>query len=145
MHRCYYCELIILSSTTIIQGLIEEEQLNTFNFPFYPSSAAELCFWVEKEGSFTLEEVQVSEVNWETTIQEGNSCKSFDYNDFAKCLRAVLEPFVVNHFGEGIIDEVFKRYKEITKVSMAKEKRNVFINITIWLTRKAQFTDMEKI
>ncbi|KAL2895616.1 Salicylate carboxymethyltransferase, partial [Bienertia sinuspersici] len=120
--------LAIALKDMVSEGLIEEEKLNTFNFPFYPPSAMELGFWVEKEGSFALKEVHESEVMWETTIQEENSCKSFDHNDFAKCVRAVLEPFVVNHFGEGIIDEVFNRYTEIAKVSMAKEKKNVFIN-----------------
>ncbi|KAL2927034.1 Salicylate carboxymethyltransferase, partial [Bienertia sinuspersici] len=104
-------------------GLIEEEKLNTFNVPIYLPSASELSSLVEKEGSFTLNQADTSEVNWE-------------------CVRSVAEPFLVNHFGEAIIEELFERYMEILKVSMIKEKRNVFINVTTWLTRKAQSEEL---
>ncbi|KAL2895617.1 Salicylate carboxymethyltransferase [Bienertia sinuspersici] len=126
----------------VSEGLVEEEKLNTFNIPLYPASAIELGYLVEKEGSFTINQVHVTEVNWETTIQNKNSLKSFDPNDFSKCMRSVYEPFIVNHFGDSIIEELFHRYSEILKVLMAKEKQNVFVNVTIWITKKDQSTTM---
>ncbi|KAL2927991.1 Salicylate carboxymethyltransferase [Bienertia sinuspersici] len=126
----------------VSEGLIEEEKLNTFNVPIYLPSASELSSLVEKEGSFTLNQADTSEVNWEVNEQCKNSYKCFDLNDFSKCVRSVAEPFLVNHFGEAIIEELFERYMEILKVSMIKEKRNVFINVTTWLTRKAQSEEL---
>ena len=91
-----------------------------------------------------MNEVQVSEINWESNIQSENSFKPFDPNKFAMCVRSVFEPFVVDHFGDAIIEELFRRFTKILKVSMAKEEKNVFPNVTVWLTRKAQFNDVTK-
>ncbi len=54
---------------------------------------------------------------------------------FAKCIRAVTEPLLVNHFGDAIIEEVFRRYTEITDDRMSKEKAQ-FINVTISVTKR---------
>ncbi|KAL2895621.1 Salicylate carboxymethyltransferase [Bienertia sinuspersici] len=157
---CYMFDFLATALNDMVsQGIIDEEKLNTFNVPVYYPSAVELGLLVEKEGSFTLNQVlylnragsrvcglrPVSEVNWEISVQCENSNKLFDHNDFSKCMRSVTEPFLINHFGEAIIDELFHRYKEILKASMAKEKKNVFINVTLWLTRKARSTTVEKI
>ncbi|KAL2933085.1 Salicylate carboxymethyltransferase, partial [Bienertia sinuspersici] len=126
-------------SDMVNEGLIEEEKVNTFNLPLYFPSAAELGFWVEKEGSFTLKKVHVSEVNWKTTMQFKDCTKTFDHNDFAKLIRAVTEHIIVNHFGEHVIEELFHKYTENVKASMAKEK-NVFTNVTMVLARKDEST-----
>ncbi|XP_021746350.1 salicylate carboxymethyltransferase-like [Chenopodium quinoa] len=132
------CNMFDLLATAIndmvIEGFIEEEKLNKFNIPIYTPSATELRFLVEKEGSFTLNEDHVSEVSWEANDLNKNSSTAVHY-DFVKCVRSVAEPFLILHFGETIIEEIFLRYTELVQVSVAKEK-SVFINVTVSLTRK---------
>ena len=53
----------------------------------------------------------------------------------AKCIRAVVEPLLVSHYGEAIIEEVFRRYVKILASRMSKEKTE-FINVSISLTKK---------
>lgn len=123
-----------------MQGFIEEAKLHTFNIPQYTPSAEEISFIMEKEGSFNLNQVHISEIGWEANEHYNNNnindpSSSFDHYDFVKCMRSVAEPLLVSHFGETIIEELFKRYMEIVKVSMANEK-NVFVNVTVSLTRK---------
>ena len=99
---------------------------------------------VLKEGSFAINRLEVSEVNW-NALDEWNaldfeserseSLSDGGYN-VAQCMRAVAEPMLISHFGEAIIEEVFCRYQQILAERMSKEKTK-FINVTILLTRKA--------
>ncbi|KAJ0815674.1 putative salicylate carboxymethyltransferase [Helianthus annuus] len=52
-----------------------------------------------------------------------------------KCMRAVAEPLVLSHFGDSIIEEVFKRYTDNIKISMSGEKTKL-VNVTVSMTRK---------
>ncbi|KAK4781103.1 hypothetical protein SAY87_017209 [Trapa incisa] len=54
--------------------------------------------------------------------------------DVAMCMRAVAESMLLSHFGQGIIEEVFRRYKLLIEDRIAKEKTG-FVNLTISLTR----------
>ncbi|XP_061354023.1 S-adenosyl-L-methionine:benzoic acid/salicylic acid carboxyl methyltransferase 3-like [Gastrolobium bilobum] len=142
---CYIWELMAAAlNAMVLQGKIKEEQLDTFNIPHYNPSPYEVKLEVLKEGSFTINRLDVSEVNWnpfynwnvfdfESEISE--SLSDGGYN-VAQLMRAVAEPLLVSHFGEAIIDEVFSRYQEILTDRMSKEKTE-FTNITISLTRKA--------
>lgn len=98
-----------------------------------------------KEGSFTIDRLEVTEVHWNAyddlkNTDSENSTLSKSLTDggynVAKCMRAVAEPLLVNHFGEAIIEEVFGRYQEILTDRMSKEKTE-FINVSISMTRKA--------
>ncbi|XP_021718984.1 salicylate carboxymethyltransferase-like [Chenopodium quinoa] len=122
----------------VLEGFIEEEKLHTFNIPQYTPSAEEIGFIIERERSFILNQVDVSEISWEANehyYKNDLPTTAFTHYDFVKCMRSVVEPLLVNHFGEAIIEELFKRYMEIVQAAMATEK-NVFINVTVSLTRK---------
>ncbi|KAK6258294.1 SAM dependent carboxyl methyltransferase - like 8 [Theobroma cacao] len=112
-----------------MQGLIEEEKLNSFNIPQYTPSPAEVKSEVLKEGSFMIDRLEVTEVNWNAYQNEfdlSDAFKDGGYN-VAKCMRAVAEPLLASHFGEAIIDEVFRRYRDIVANRMSKEKTE-FVN-----------------
>lgn len=134
---CYMWDLLANAlNDMVLEGLIVEEKLNEFNIPEYPPSAEELGFLVAKERSFTLDQVHVSEISWEASeFYEESSSMTFDHYDFFKCMRSVAEPLLISHFSDAIVEEVFERYKQNIEASMSKEK-NVFINITVSLTRK---------
>ncbi|XP_057419292.1 S-adenosyl-L-methionine:benzoic acid/salicylic acid carboxyl methyltransferase 1 isoform X2 [Lotus japonicus] len=142
---CFIWELMATALNDMVsQGIIKEEQVDTFNIPQYNPSLSEVKLEVINEGSFVINRMEVSDVNWSTLGNQNNDfyfeskiskqLSEGGYN-VARCMRAVAEPLLVSHFGDAIIEEVFTRYKEILANRMSKE--NSFINVTILLTRKA--------
>jgi len=127
----------------LLQGIIKEEQVDSFNIPQYTPSPSEVKLEVLKEGSFSINRLEVSEVNWnafddwnalEFESERSESVGDGGYN-VAQCMRAVAEPMLVSHFGEDIIEEVFSRYQQILADRMSMEKTE-FFNVTVLLTRK---------
>ncbi|XP_057420276.1 S-adenosyl-L-methionine:benzoic acid/salicylic acid carboxyl methyltransferase 3-like [Lotus japonicus] len=141
---CYIWELMAKAlNDMVMQGIIKEDQVTTFNIPQYTPSQLEVKLEVLKEGSFAINRLEVSEVNWnamdecnvfEFESEMNESLSDSGYN-VAQCMRAVAEPLLVNHFGEAIIEKVFSRYQEILADRMSKEKTK-FVNVTILMTRK---------
>ena len=82
-----------------MQGLIEEEKIDTFNIPQYPPSPSEVRSEVVKEGSFNINQLEVSQVNWhayDSAFSPSNALEDGSYS-LAKCMRAVAEPLLVSH------------------------------------------------
>ncbi|KAJ7944245.1 Salicylate O-methyltransferase [Quillaja saponaria] len=135
---CYIWKLLAIAlNDMVLEGLIEEEQLDSFNVPMYTPSPSEVKLEVIKEGSFTINHLQTSEVSWNAYDNELSLSEAFSDGGYnvASCIRAVAEPLLVSHFNEGIIDEVFRRYQEIVADRMSKEKTE-YINVTVSLTKK---------
>lgn len=134
-YKSFYC---------LLQGIIKEEQLDTFNIPQYTPSPSEVELEVLKEGSFAINRLELAEVNWNPLDDlnaldfESERSESLRDNGYslAQCMRSVAEPMLVNQFGEDIIEEVFSRYQKLLADRMSKEQTK-FNNITISLTRKA--------
>ncbi|KAL0400124.1 UNVERIFIED_CONTAM: Salicylate carboxymethyltransferase, partial [Sesamum radiatum] len=114
-------------------GLIEENKLHTFHIPYFTPSPAEVIAEVEKEGSFALNAVEVSEISW------GACSNSPSHSDnawhMASCLRSVAEPLLVEQFGEVLIDELFENFRKILSHRMSVED-NKFVNLSVSLTRR---------
>ncbi|KAL6345271.1 hypothetical protein AAG906_015754 [Vitis piasezkii] len=129
--------LAVALNDMVSEGLIDEEKMDSFNIPQYTPSPAEVKCEVEKEGSFTINRLEVSEVNW--NAYHGEFCPSDAHKDggynVAKLMRAVAEPLLVSHFGDGIIEEVFSRYKKIVADRMTREKTE-FVNVTVSMTKR---------
>ncbi|KAI3726516.1 hypothetical protein L1987_66314 [Smallanthus sonchifolius] len=136
---CYVWDLLAASlNEMVVEGLIEEEKMDSFNIPQYTPSPKEVSNEVEKEGLFMIDCLEVSEVNWDASTDDNVNLSETDeqegYN-MGKCMRAVAEPLVLSHFGESIIEEVFERYTNNIKVSMSKEKTKL-VNVNVSMTRK---------
>ncbi|CAK9179799.1 SAMT [Ilex paraguariensis] len=135
---CYIWELLAVAlNEMVLEGLIEEKKLDSFNIPQYTPSPAEIKSEVEIEGSFGIDRLEVSKVHWNAYDNEfcpSNAFKDGGYN-VAQCMRAVAEPLLISHFGVAIIDEVFSRYRKILADKMSKE-RTEFINVTVAMTKK---------
>ncbi|CAL0335238.1 unnamed protein product [Lupinus luteus] len=130
---CYIWEVMAKAlNDMVLQGIIKEEKFDTFNIPIYNPSPSEVKLEVLKEGSFTINRLEVSEVKFES-----EKCESFNDSGYnvSQCMRAVVEPMLVNHFGKAIMEELFHRYQEILSDHMSKEETKV-INVTILLTKK---------
>ncbi|CAK8532429.1 unnamed protein product [Lathyrus sativus] len=127
---CYGWELLTTAlNDMVMQGIIEEEKLNTFNIPNYYPSPSEVKLEVETEGSFSINQLEVSEVN--VSALDSDLCESV-----AKGTRAVIEPLLINHFGEGVTREAFDRYRKILACGMSKERIKM-TNLTVTLNRKS--------
>ncbi|KAK3418779.1 hypothetical protein EUGRSUZ_H03344 [Eucalyptus grandis] len=134
---CYIWDLLAIALNEMVsEGLIEEEKVDSFNVPMYTPSPKEVRGEVQKQGSFSIDCLEVSEVNWsvlDTNFNPNVVSEDGGYN-MAKCMRAVAEPLLIEHFGEEIIDEVFKRYRAQLVDAMSKEK-TAFVNIIILLKK----------
>ncbi|KAK4253831.1 hypothetical protein QN277_010455 [Acacia crassicarpa] len=117
----------------VLEGIIKEDQIDSFNIPVYYPSSSELQLEIEKEGSFTLNRLEVFEVSWNAACGEEHNDNSEGYK-VAQLIRAAAEPLLVNHFGEAIIDDVFHRYQHILADRMSKEK-TVLLNLVVSLTK----------
>ncbi|KAK7309310.1 hypothetical protein RJT34_05930 [Clitoria ternatea] len=135
---CYIWELLAMALNDMVsKGMIKEEEMDTFNIPQYTPSPSEVEVEVLKEGSFTINGLEVTEMPWNAFDSECSlhtSVSDGGYN-VTKCMRAVAEPLLVSHFGEAVIELVFSRYQHILIERMSKEKTE-FVNVSISMTRK---------
>ncbi|MCD9638825.1 hypothetical protein HAX54_022985 [Datura stramonium] len=95
----------------LLQGLIEQAKLDSFNYPFYAPYKDEVEKIVQMEGSFDVDTLEFFQVNWDERDND-----DFDaYNSgkhVARTMRAVVEQMLVSHFqfGESTVDYLFERY-----------------------------------
>ncbi|KAJ0039780.1 hypothetical protein Pint_28336 [Pistacia integerrima] len=137
---CYLWELLTKSILELVdEGQVEESELDSFNLPFYSPYAEEVREIVENQGSFNLEKIKVFEMNWDPNDDVSN--KKFVFNkdksgqSVQSCIRAVTEPILASHFGEGVIDTLFARYAKHVAEHLAFEKTK-YINIVVSITKK---------
>ncbi|GAV76913.1 Methyltransf_7 domain-containing protein [Cephalotus follicularis] len=137
---CYFWELLAKSLTELVaEGLVEEDDMDSFNLPFYAPFSGEVREIIQKEGSFSLDKLQTFEVNWDPTENDTN--KTFAFNNYqsrknvADCIRAVTEPMLASHFGDAIIDYLFEKYEKHVGEHLCVEKPK-FFNIVIVLAKK---------
>ncbi|CAI8610116.1 unnamed protein product [Vicia faba] len=140
---CIWGLMAIVLNDMVLQGIIDEEKLDTFNIPTYYPSPSEVNIEVLKEGSFAINKREIFEVNWndldcwEALDIGSEMSKSFKDNGYnmAQCIRAAIESLLICHFGDSVIEEIFDRYKNILNDRMSKE-RTKFTYLTLLLTRK---------
>nr|UMB49607.1 salicylic acid methyltransferase [Magnolia x soulangeana] len=133
---CYIWELLAQALNDIAsQGLIEEEKVDSFNLPQYTPSPQELDELIQKEGSFILHRLQVSQVKWNIEDEVDDGFALGRGQKVAQYMRAVAEPLIAAHFGEAILDVLFKRYSEIVSEQM-KTGETKFTNVSISMERK---------
>ncbi|KAI4356254.1 hypothetical protein L6164_000288 [Bauhinia variegata] len=143
----YIWELLAMAlNDMVVEGIIKEEQLDSFNIPDYAPLPSEVKLEVEKEGSFSINHLETSEVYWnaydnncnphdcELDSSETHTCDA-GYN-LAKCMRSVIEPMLVIHFGNAIMEDVFRRFQKTISDHMSKEKIK-FVNVTVSMTRRS--------
>ncbi|CAK8562221.1 unnamed protein product [Lathyrus sativus] len=141
---CYIWDLLTIAlKDMVLQGIIDDEKLDTFNIPNYYPSPSEVKLEVLREGSFAIDKLDISEVNWNAldhweALDIGSEMlKSFkdDGYHMAKCIRAVTEPLLVCDFGDSVIEDIFECYENILTDRMSKQ-RTKFTNLTLSFTRK---------
>lgn len=115
----------------VSQGLIKEEKLDTFNFPYYGASKDEIQSIVQKEGSFEIEDVKEVaehvaheiEDNWERAVTIG------------KFLRSFSESLISSHFGEDVLDSLYEKFTQLTSEHLADGEPAEHYNIIVLLKK----------
>nr|GMD32198.1 salicylate carboxymethyltransferase-like [Ipomoea batatas] len=138
----YTWELLALT----INDLVAEEKLNSFNFPLYLPTLPEIKFLVENDGSFTIDCLKAFQIHWtgygiddnddSTTVSDEDINAGAGNNVITMVMRAIAEPILVSHFGEGIIDELFHRYNNKIAHSMSTyPEKAKFTTVTVSMTK----------
>ena len=101
----------------MLQGLIEEEKLDSFNLPLFCPCREEVSSEVAREGSFEIQRLDIlikPDSEEKVKAMRGSASAKEAYGKkIAKEVRAVTESLLEYHFGEEIIDLLFQRYREI--------------------------------
>ncbi|TKY65387.1 7-methylxanthosine synthase 1 [Spatholobus suberectus] len=121
-------ELIsLILNDMFLEGLIEEEKLDSFNIPVYEPTIAEIRHVIQEEGSFFVQRLEILISPWDEGINECGDYYFLDGNIrraeyMAKHARAIIEPLLSAKFGADIINELFIRYQKKLVQLMEVEK-----------------------
>ncbi|KAJ0914198.1 putative methyltransferase [Helianthus annuus] len=91
----------LLAKSLVDMGLVQESKVHSFNIPQYTPFEDKVKDVIQKEGSFSLHSLNGFALNWPTP---GIKTTNF--------IRAISEPIMVTHFGNSIMDVLFKKYQE---------------------------------
>ncbi|KAF5463105.1 hypothetical protein F2P56_019047 [Juglans regia] len=129
-------ELLAMALNDMVsKGLIKEEKMDSFNIPHYTPSLSEVKAEILEEGSFSIDRLEFSEISRTTYYNEYNHSEVSEI--VANRIRAVAELLLVSHFGDGIIEEVFCKYKEILLEHISQDQMILEItNLIISVTKK---------
>ncbi|KAK8276589.1 hypothetical protein V6Z11_D10G210100 [Gossypium hirsutum] len=128
----YGWELLSKSLLDLVtEGVVKEADMDSFNLPYYTSCyytkrglqrhflRQEIAEIVEREGSFDIKRLQVFEANHSAVLsrEEELHNQDLDFSVYlemgkktANGVRAISEPLLSSHFGDAVIDKLFKRY-----------------------------------
>ncbi|KAG0467973.1 hypothetical protein HPP92_017301 [Vanilla planifolia] len=116
------------------EGLVQGDILNACKFPQYAPLMEEVTTIVKMEGSFCIEEAHTFESTWDP-LDESNEDVVLDEvssgKNVATSIRAVAEPLLSNHFGDGIIDDLFSRYAKNVARHMLKGKPKYLVFVLL--------------
>ncbi|KAL2337893.1 hypothetical protein Fmac_012339 [Flemingia macrophylla] len=100
----------------VLEGLVEEAKLDSFNLPIYGPTIEEVRQVIETEGSFILETLKTFKIGWDANFEEEVGDYVLDNKmrgEFiAKSIRSVFEPLLTAEFGKDIMGELFSRFGE---------------------------------
>ncbi|XP_021300864.1 salicylate carboxymethyltransferase [Herrania umbratica] len=114
----FFWEILSRSlATSVSQGQIDKEKLDSYDVHFYAPSTSEIEGEVRREGSFEVDRLEMFEI--EREAKDGESYGTA----VAMTVRAIQESMICNHFGDGIdLDTLFNNYGEMVDEEMAKQE-----------------------
>lgn len=101
-----------------MQGLISEAEVDSFNLPIYYTSPEEFKAVIQRNGHFNIEKMEIlNNQKKHDTLPNAQQRSLF--------FRATLGELIANHFGDGIMDELFNHYsKKIAESPLLLEPEN---------------------
>ncbi|KAK7258381.1 hypothetical protein RIF29_23955 [Crotalaria pallida] len=121
----------------VLENVIEEVLLESFNMPIYHPTAEEAKAIIEEEGSFTIQRLEAITVGWDANINEAFVDENMRCEFIAKNFRAITETLLKARFGEGIMDELFFRLKNKLVHMLMKGGKLESPNLVISLIKKS--------
>lgn len=100
----------------ISKGEVEKKKLDSYEVHFYAPCKEEIEEVARKNGCFEVERLEMFEI--EKTTGEGMSYGTM----VAMTVRSIQESMLAHHFGEAIIEGLFKEYGRLVDEEMAKEE-----------------------
>lgn len=99
---------------------MEKEKLDSYEVHFYAPWKDEIEDEILREGSFEITRFEMFELVREEYKMKGDR---LSYGEVvAATVRAIQEPLISNHFGEGILDCLFQDYGRLINEEMAKQE-----------------------
>lgn len=123
--------LIVLYYCLRMQGLLNEDKVNSFYLPIYFPTSKELEVIIERNGCFTIEKMDML---WDP-LQN----MKFSPQSVVGRLRSVFEGVFKEHFGSEFVDHIFNYFA--TKLagilfSFKEMKQHSKVNFFVLLKRK---------
>ncbi|CAI9754071.1 unnamed protein product [Fraxinus pennsylvanica] len=114
---------------TSVQGLIDEEKVDSFNIPAYCTRPQELEAVIQKNGCFTIESIE----SLPSVIAPDTHHRP---RDASFSIRAITQELIREHFGAEIVDELFDLFTN--KVAEAHQviASGTSLNLLVLLKRK---------
>ncbi|KAK9164205.1 hypothetical protein Syun_005107 [Stephania yunnanensis] len=103
-------------SIMVSKGEIKEEKLDSYDAHFYAPSREEIEDEVSRDGSFAIDCLEMFEIG-----REDKDIGSYG-RTITMTVRAIQEPLIQHHFGEGVTDELFKIYGALIEEEIGKEE-----------------------
>lgn len=85
-----------------MQGLIDEDKVDSFNVPIYAPTPRDMIEVVGRNGCFSVETMEI-------TDPMSKMGGTIDVKGLIMHLRAGMEGIFTKHFGSEVIDEFFRR------------------------------------
>lgn len=122
----------------VLEGVVEESKLDTFNMPMYAPSLEEVRNVIQREGSYNINLLETFQLSWDAGSSNGENSLEGKYargKQVAMKLRPVVESILVSHFGNAILDDLFQRFS-IRVADCIEKGLGVHTNVIISLTKK---------
>ncbi|CAN6381262.1 unnamed protein product [Urochloa humidicola] len=135
----YLYKLLAQSLQSLVEkDLVDQKKLNFFNLPIYVASVSEVKEVINQSGRFDINHINLFELNWDPYHDsEDNVLDSIQSAvNIAKSIRAVYETLFVSHFGESIIDALFKEFVNKVVEYLQRDDNTKFSVILLSLQRK---------
>ncbi|KAJ4822955.1 hypothetical protein Tsubulata_000308 [Turnera subulata] len=113
----FFWQLLAKSFSILVsKGEIQKEDLDSYELPFYAPCKDEIEGVIRREGSFELNLLRMFETD-DGSDKDGESYGT----SVANTVRAIQEPMISHHFGDGILDTLFDVYGRLVDEEVLKE------------------------
>ncbi|XP_027189344.1 loganic acid O-methyltransferase [Cicer arietinum] len=112
------------------EGKVDEEKVDNFNLPIYFSTLKDLIKIIESNDDFIIDQMETTDTKTQSI--------PVNVEAYVSLHRAALEGLIVNHFGAGIVDELFDCYaKKVMEIPAIMDIQNLnVVGIFVLLRRK---------